>query len=66
MLDFNNLSPVTVGGLFVAHCIVGTAAAVVATRKGYALGWWLTIGLIGGTPSLVVAVLMQPKESHEI
>ncbi|MGC9505990.1 hypothetical protein [Baaleninema sp.] len=66
MFDISQLSPLTVAGLCLAHGIVGTAAAVVATRKGYALGWWLLFGLIGGTPSLVVALLIQPKAPREI
>ena len=30
-------------------------------RKGYSLGLWLILGLIGGTAALVAALLMKEK-----
>ncbi|HEY9617504.1 MAG TPA: hypothetical protein V6C64_11715 [Microcoleaceae cyanobacterium] len=43
------------------HCLIGGVAAVVAARKGYRLGLWLVLGLIGGTAALIVAIVLQPK-----
>jgi len=43
------------------HCLIGGIAAVVAARKGYRLGVWLIIGLIGGTAALIAAMLLKRK-----
>lgn len=48
--------------LFNLHCLMGGIAAVVAARKGYSLGLWLLLGLVGGTAALVVAIFIKPKE----
>lgn len=44
------------------HCLLGGIAAVVAARKGYRLGRWLLIGLVGGTPALVAAIVLKAKQ----
>jgi hypothetical protein len=43
-------------GAGILHCLVGLIAAVIAHRKGYSLRRWLAWGLLGGTPSLVLAL----------
>jgi len=43
------------------HCLIGGIAAVVAARKGYRLGVWLIIGLVGGTAALVAATILKRK-----
>jgi uncharacterized membrane-anchored protein len=45
------------------HCLLGGIAAVIAKRKGYSLGLWLILGLIGGTATLIVTLLMKAKKS---
>lgn len=45
------------------HCLMGGIAAVVAAKKGYGLGQWLVWGLVGGTGTLIVAVVMPPKNA---
>jgi hypothetical protein len=45
----------------VVHFGVGLVAAIVAVRKGRDWKWWVPIGLIGGTPSLVVAMMLIPS-----
>jgi hypothetical protein len=39
----------------VLHCAIGLVAARIAQQKGRPLGLWLPIGLIVGTPALIVA-----------
>ncbi|HEY9646987.1 MAG TPA: hypothetical protein V6C88_11485 [Chroococcidiopsis sp.] len=48
------------GGL---HCVIGLAAAAVAHSKGRSLKLWLPLGLVCGTPSLIVALLMKREEN---
>ena len=55
--------PATIATLAIAHCAIGLVAAAVAHRKGRSLPQWLAIGLIGGTPSLVAALLLRPQDS---
>jgi hypothetical protein len=43
------------------HCLMGSIAAIVAHRKGRRLSVWLPVGLIAGTPALVVALLIRPQ-----
>lgn len=47
--------------LMVLHLIIGGIAAAVAFRKGRNLGLWIAIGAIGGTPSLIAALLLEEK-----
>ncbi|MGI0487238.1 hypothetical protein ACN4EK_17485 [Pantanalinema rosaneae CENA516] len=44
------------------HCLLGGVAAVVAARKGYRLGLWLGLGLVGGTAALIAAIVLQPRQ----
>lgn len=44
-----------------AHCFIGFIAALVAQQKGYNFKNWLFWGLIGGTPTLIIAFLIKPK-----
>ncbi|MGK7873343.1 MAG: hypothetical protein AB4426_08520 [Xenococcaceae cyanobacterium] len=48
--------------LFSAHCLIGVIAAVVAQQKGYSLGRWIILGLMGGTVALVFALWMKSKQ----
>lgn len=43
------------------HALLGITAAIVADRKGLNLRRWIVIGLIGGTPALIAALLAKPK-----
>ncbi|MBL1176310.1 hypothetical protein [Pantanalinema sp. GBBB05] len=43
------------------HCLMGGVAAVIAARKGYRLGLWLGLGLVGGTAALIAAIFLPPK-----
>ncbi len=45
----------------VLHFGIGLVAAIVAIRKGQDWQWWVPIGLIGGTPSLIAALLLKPS-----
>ncbi len=47
--------------LLTFHCLIGVVAAVLARRKGYSLGLWIVLGLIGGTAALIAALLMKEK-----
>jgi len=47
--------------LLTLHCIIGIIAALLARRKGFDFRRWLIIGLIGGTPALIVALVVKPK-----
>jgi multidrug efflux pump subunit AcrB len=38
------------------HCAIGVIAAIVAQHKGRNFKQWLIWGLIGGTPTLLVAI----------
>ena len=60
----NKLLPLLTGpallGAGVLHCLIGLLATAIAHRKGYPLHRWLLWGLIGGTPSLLVALWLPP------
>lgn len=45
------------------HFAIGTIAATIAQRKGRKLSVWLPLGLIMGTPALIVALLLSDAES---
>ena len=47
--------------LLTFHCLIGVVAAVLARRKGYSLGLWIVLGLIGGTATLIAALLIKEK-----
>jgi hypothetical protein len=46
---------------FSLHCLIGGIATIIAGLKGYRLGAWLLLGLIGGTFALVAAIALQEK-----
>ena len=48
--------------LLLFHCFIGGIAAILAKQKGYSLWLWLILGFIGGTASLMAALLMKEKE----
>lgn len=50
-------------GVGVLHCLIGLLATAIAHRKGYPLHRWLLWGLIGGTPSLLVALWLPPQSA---
>jgi hypothetical protein len=51
--------PIVVGaGLL--HCTIGIVAARMAQQKGRDLRIWLPVGLIAGTPALIVAWRLTP------
>lgn len=60
MLPTDNLPLIVF--LTVLHCAVGTAAGLVAKRKGKNFPLWLLFGLIGGTFALIVAFLVPTQE----
>lgn len=41
------------------HCLIGLLATGVAYYKGRSLKRWLLVGLICGTPALLVALVMK-------
>jgi hypothetical protein len=43
------------------HCLIGITAAIVAYQKGLNLKRWIFIGIIGGTPALIAALLAKTK-----
>lgn len=47
--------------LAILHFAIGTAATIVAWRKGYSFGRWALYGAVGGTFALVTALLMKPS-----
>lgn len=60
--DFPVLSIVqvlTILGLI--HVSAGVLAAIVAVRKGESWSRWLPMGILLGTPALVMAVRLKPK-----
>ena len=60
--DFPVLSIVqvlTILGLI--HVSAGILAAIVAVRKGESWSRWLPMGILLGTPALVMAVRLKPK-----
>ena len=59
MLTSLNYLPVILT-LAILHCIIGAIAAVIAHQKGRNFPRWLIIGLIAGTPSLIVALWLKP------
>jgi uncharacterized membrane protein len=52
-----------IGWLLAAHSVLGLVAAAIAKQKGRDLKVWLPLGLICGTPALIVAILMKSEES---
>jgi len=62
MLDAiaNGVGSLPIGGMLAVHSILGLAAAAVAWQKGRDLRVWLPLGVICGTPALIVAILMKP------
>ena len=49
--------------LMVLHLAVGTAAGLVAKRKGKNFPIWLLFGWIGGTFALIAAFLVSSEEN---
>lgn len=49
--------------LMVLHLAVGTAAGLVAKRKGKNFPLWLVFGWIGGTFALIAAFLVSSEEN---
>jgi hypothetical protein len=62
MVDRSAWLPIVLGAGFI-HCTIGAIAAAIAQRKGRKLSVWLPLGLIVGTPALVVALLLSDSES---
>jgi hypothetical protein len=52
-------------GAGVLHCLIGLLATAIAQRKGYDWRRWLFWGLLGGTPSLLVALWL-PQRSADL
>ncbi len=52
-----------IGWLLAAHSVLGLTAAAIAKQKGRDLKVWLPLGLICGTPALIVAILMKSERS---
>ncbi|WRH66397.1 MAG: hypothetical protein RSE13_22925 [Planktothrix sp. GU0601_MAG3] len=62
---FDSLNdPSIVLTLAILHGIIGAIAAFVAQQKGRSYPRWLMIGLIGGTPALIVALLLKPTPDN--
>ncbi|VXD11536.1 conserved exported hypothetical protein [Planktothrix serta PCC 8927] len=53
-------NPAMIFSLAILHGVIGAIAAFVAQQKGRSYPRWLIIGLIGGTPALIVALLLKP------
>ena len=45
------------------HCLIGGIGAVIAQRKGYNLFSWLLFGLLGGTITFFIALMLANKNS---
>jgi uncharacterized membrane protein HdeD (DUF308 family) len=43
------------------HAFAGVLAAIVAVRKGESWSRWLPMGILLGTPALVMALRLKPK-----
>lgn len=50
----------------VVHLGLGGVAAIVAVRKGRDWRWWVPIGLIGGTPSLIAAINLKHSQLNRV
>ena len=62
---FDSLTdPSVILTLAILHGIIGMIAAFVAQKKGRSYPRWLMIGLIGGTPALIVALLLKPTPDN--
>ncbi len=60
--DFPMLSIVQVVTILgVIHASAGVLAAIVAVQKGESWSRWLPMGILLGTPALVMAVRLKPK-----
>lgn len=46
-----------------AHCLLGLTATAIAYGKGRNFRRWLAIGLIGGTPALIAALLLKSQKN---
>ncbi|GET44509.1 hypothetical protein [Microseira wollei] len=44
------------------HCVIGALAAMIAQNKGRSLNLWLPLGLVVGTPALIVALLIKRQD----
>jgi hypothetical protein len=49
-------------GAGILHTLMGLLAAIVAWRKGRQLVVWLPIGIIVGTPALLMAITMPSRQ----
>lgn len=49
--------------LLIFHCFIGGIATILAKQKGYSLWLWLILGFIGGTASLMAALLIKEKNT---
>ena len=47
----------------VIHVTVGLSGAIVAIRKGKDWKWWIPIGLIAGTPTLIAAMKLESESN---
>ncbi|OIP68906.1 hypothetical protein [Planktothrix paucivesiculata] len=62
---FDSLNdPSVILTLAILHGVIGAIAAFVAREKGRNYSQWLIIGLIGGTPALIVALLLKPTPDN--
>lgn len=48
--------------LMTLHCVIGTAAALVAKRRGLNFRLWLGLGWLGGTLALIAAFLVPVQD----
>ncbi|MBR8827379.1 MAG: hypothetical protein DSM107014_05650 [Gomphosphaeria aponina SAG 52.96 = DSM 107014] len=61
-LSLTNIEPSSVYFPMLLHCLIGTAAAIIAQQKGQNFILWIILGLIGGTPAIIVSLFMKRKE----
>lgn len=60
--DFPALSIVQVFTILgIIHVCAGVLAAIVAVNKGESWSRWLPLGILLGTPALVMALRLKPK-----
>lgn len=48
--------------LLIFHCFIGGIATILAKQKGHNVWLWLLLGFIGGTASLMAALLIEEKK----
>jgi hypothetical protein len=57
-----HVTPPLLYGLAALHCLNGTIGALIAQRRGYAFRRWFLWGLLGGSITIVCALIAKPVQ----